>query len=170
MNFFVFVIFFFLPPLFLSVSLFLPCMSLSFSPVCLSLPPLYVSLFLPCISFSHHVSLPIFLSLSFSHLVSLPIFLSFSPIPVVSHSCLPFYFSLTPVSLYSYLSLSLSVSTTSVSLIIVLSLSLSPAPVSNSIVLSPIHVSLPPTLIFYLSLSVTPSVSISHTCLSFYLS
>ena len=178
MNFFVFVIFFFLPPL---------SLSLSFSPVSPSLSPLYLTLFFPCISLSHHVSLPIFLSLFLLPRLStylslslslLSLFLSFSPIPVsLSLFLFLLYPSLSSPSpspthvfllFFSHPCLSLSLSILSFSLppclsfSVALSLSLS---LSLSFSLSLSHL---PLYLFFLSFSLQfLSLSLYHTYLSF---
>ena len=88
--------------------------------------------------------------------------LSFFPVSL-SHSCLPFYLSLTPP-----LSLFLSVSLCFSHLCLSTYCYLSPA-LCHSIVLYLIPVSLFLTLLsFFLSFSVTPYVSFSHTCLSLF--
>ena len=155
MNFFVFVMFSLSTPS-LSISLFLPYISLPLSP-CISLT------LSPCLSTYLSLS-PASVSLSFS-LPSLSLSFSTST-PVVFHSCFPFYsfIFLSPQSLL--LPLFLSLSPTPVSLPI-FSLCHSPAPVSLSIVLSPIPDFLSPIPVsLFIFISLTPSVSFSHTSLS----
>ena len=164
MNFFVFVIFFFLPPLSLSpLSLSL---SLSLSPVSPSLSPL--SLFL---SICGSLSAALSLSLSLLHL---SLFLSFFSL---FNSCPSLSFSLCHICPALSLSLFLSYPC----------LSLSPSPIFLSISLEPRSLSLSfshswsppiclsPTLPFFLSFSVAIYLpllslfllSLFHPCLSF---
>ena len=127
------------------------------------------SLSLPCISLYFSMSLYLSFSLASS---SLSIFLSPMPLsfststPVVSHSCFPFYsfIFLSPQSLLLPLCGSLSPTTVSLP---IFSLCHSTAPVSLSIVLSPIPDSLSPIPVsLFIFISLTPSVSFSHTSLS----